>query len=130
VGGFVFLRYFCPAVSTPEQYGVTDERPHDQGRRTLILITKILQNLSNDVRFGDKEKHMAACNDFLDSNHDKLDSYYDRLLKVSNKTSENVTVPKELKNKALHNVYNLVAKYLDKVTDPAIKQEMERHLQP
>lgn len=43
--------------------------PDDAGRlhRGLLLITKIIQNLANNVRFG-KEAHMICFNDFLADN--------------------------------------------------------------
>lgn len=32
IGGFIFLRFFCPAVSSPEAYGILD------GNQTVFLI--------------------------------------------------------------------------------------------
>jgi hypothetical protein len=46
----------------------------------LILITKVLQNLSNDVEFGSKEPYMAKMNDFIQSNRVKLAAFYDQLV--------------------------------------------------
>eukprot|EP00736_Rhodelphis_marinus_P011867 Rmarinus@m.14082 len=67
VGGFFMLRYVNPALLAPEAHGLLPEGviPSPQSRRNLILISKLLQNLSNNVEFGDKEAYMFACNSFI-----------------------------------------------------------------
>ncbi len=73
VGGFLFLRYLCPALVTPEGYGLKGEQQSCQfnvtvtlngkTRRTLILISKVIQNLANGVEFeGQKEPYMMPLN--------------------------------------------------------------------
>jgi hypothetical protein len=57
-----------------------EEPPTPQARRLLILITKVLQNLSNDVEFGTKEPYMAKMNDFIQSNRAKLTAFYEKLV--------------------------------------------------
>ena len=54
IGGFIFLRFFCPSMITPEGYRLIDTIPTQAERRGLILISKALQNLSNNVQFGNK----------------------------------------------------------------------------
>jgi GTPase-activator protein for Ras-like GTPase len=76
IGGFLFLRFFCPAVTSPESYGVLDEPPSPESRRLLILMTKVLQNLSNDVEFGSKEPYMEKMNDFIESNRAGLAEFF------------------------------------------------------
>jgi GTPase-activator protein for Ras-like GTPase len=51
VGGFLFLRFICPAVVTPHRYGLTKSAPSPKAGRTLVLISKLLQNLANGVEF-------------------------------------------------------------------------------
>ena len=44
VGGFIFLRFFNPAIATPEVYNLIDPKiKTKKGQRNLILLTKILQ---------------------------------------------------------------------------------------
>lgn len=64
VGGFLFLRFICPAIVSPE----TVDLPVDPSfRKGLLLITKIMQNLANNVLFG-KEQHMMVLNGLLEDN--------------------------------------------------------------
>ncbi|RKO91665.1 hypothetical protein BDK51DRAFT_19343, partial [Blyttiomyces helicus] len=69
VGGFVFLRFFCPAIVAPESHNlVAPSAQSKELRRGLVLITKVVQNLANNVLFGIKESFMAGLNDFLRDN--------------------------------------------------------------
>ena len=46
-------------------------------RRVLILVTKVLQNLANNVHFGSKELFMTPVNGFLDDNAAGIADYLD-----------------------------------------------------
>ncbi|PVG03445.1 hypothetical protein CPB86DRAFT_723065 [Serendipita vermifera] len=79
VGGFLFLRFICPAIVSPE----TVDIPVDPStKRGLLLITKIIQNLANNVLFG-REQFMMVLNPFLEDN----------IWGVTQFLSEVVTVP-------------------------------------
>jgi hypothetical protein len=60
VGGFLFLRFFCPAILAPHNFGLVDEPPCPEAQRHLTLVTKTLQNLANGMRFGTKEPYMGT----------------------------------------------------------------------
>ena len=64
---FSFLCSFLGLLSSP---------PDETLRRQIILIAKVLSNLSTHVLFGAKEEYMTIMNDFIESNSDSLDSYY------------------------------------------------------
>lgn len=71
MGGFFFLRFVCPAVAAPTlncQPGV-DVR---NVRRGCVLISKIIQNMSNEVAFGGKEVHMKEFNVFMSKYNDRM----------------------------------------------------------
>jgi len=78
VGGFFFLRFVCPAIVSPEGFGVMDKVPNS-GRRPLILISKILQNLGNGVQFGKKEEYMAPLNDLILHYLPLIQQFFDEL---------------------------------------------------
>jgi len=78
VGGFFFLRLLCPAVVSPEGFGVIDQ-VDDSTRRALILVSKILQTLSNGVTFGNKEEYMMEMNVFIKENLENSHYILDKL---------------------------------------------------
>ncbi|KAJ3055682.1 Ras GTPase activating protein ira2 [Rhizophlyctis rosea] len=76
VGGFLFLRFFCPAIVAPEYHDLV-KSPIDvpQLRRGLVLTTKVVQNLANNVLFGVKESFMAGLNDVLRDNYSRVHGF-------------------------------------------------------
>ncbi|KAK4539642.1 hypothetical protein LTR36_010468 [Oleoguttula mirabilis] len=65
VSGFLFLRFFCPAVLNPKLFGLLKEDIKPRARRAFILIAKSLQTLANMASFGTKETWMEPMNAFL-----------------------------------------------------------------
>jgi hypothetical protein len=54
VGGFLFLRFVCPALTAPHAYGLLPAPPSPSCQRQLVLIGKIIQNLANLTQPGAK----------------------------------------------------------------------------
>ena len=52
VAGYVMLRLWCPAVTTPHSMSLMDQ-PSAAAGRTLVLVGSILQMLSNGRSFAD-----------------------------------------------------------------------------
>ncbi len=50
-----------------------------KNRRSLVLISKVLQNLANDVEFGDKEPYMAVMNYFIIKKRKALQEFFSEL---------------------------------------------------
>ncbi|KAJ1567993.1 Ras GTPase activating protein ira2, partial [Nowakowskiella sp. JEL0078] len=73
VGGFIFLRFVCPAIISPESHELVMQPISSKDlRRGLVLIAKVIQNLANNVLFGLKESFMVGFNDLLKENVAKL----------------------------------------------------------
>lgn len=55
VGGFFFLRFICPAIASPTTTGLMNSGLliSKNARRTLILVTKVLQNVANQTAFNE-----------------------------------------------------------------------------
>lgn len=85
VGSFIFLRFFCPAIVSPETEGLIKNTASisREMRRGFLIATKVIQNLANNVLFGAKETYMIVLNDFLTSNIYKVASFLREISKVS-----------------------------------------------
>lgn len=97
VGGFVFLRFICPAIVTPHKFGLT--KSPDKARREAVLITKILQTVSNGVEFdGSKEDYMRKLNPFIKGNRLCVTVFFDSLTNPQSieKQRKLYTPPKKL----------------------------------
>lgn len=60
----IFLRFINPAIVAPYEAGIVDIQPPPKTLRGLKLVSKILQNIANNVEFS-KEEHMLPFNDFV-----------------------------------------------------------------
>lgn len=78
VGGIFFLRFICPAIVSPEFYRIVPE-VGEKARRALLLISKILQKLSNRAEFTGKEEYMMPFNVFVKSNFEVLEHFLNEI---------------------------------------------------
>ena len=65
---------------TPDAFGLIDQKLESKSRRRLVLIAKVLQNLANEAYFEQKEEYMKCSNVFIESNLDKMHSFFDSLV--------------------------------------------------
>jgi len=82
VSGFLFLRFFCPALLNPKLFGLLRDHPLPKAQRTLTLIAKSLQALANLSTFGQKELWMEPMNKFLNSHRQAIKDYIDDICSI------------------------------------------------
>jgi hypothetical protein len=87
VGGFYFLRFICPALVAPAAYGLVKSDLAPENQRTLVLISKVLQNLSNHILFGEKEPFMMFMNPFINKNSRKMGDCLQTLVKKASESA-------------------------------------------
>ncbi|PGH26566.1 hypothetical protein AJ80_01695 [Polytolypa hystricis UAMH7299] len=91
VSGFLFLRFFCPAILNPKLFGLLKEHPRPRAQRTLTLIAKALQGLANMTTFGNKEPWMEPMNKFLISHRVEFKEFVDSICSIpSERPTQNV----------------------------------------
>ena len=67
--GKFFFDLLNPALVLPHEFGIVDAEPLPRIKRGLTLVSKILQNIANNLIFT-KEFHMRCFNDYLRSTFD------------------------------------------------------------
>jgi hypothetical protein len=75
VGGFVCLRFLCPAITTPESIDV-GATVDDRTRRNLLLIVKMIQTLANLSEFGKKEPFMEPFNEWVHDRYALISEFF------------------------------------------------------
>lgn len=82
VGSFIFLRLICPAILHPRSFNLCHDIPSENASRSLILIAKSLQNLSNLIEFGNKEAFMEVVNPFILKNKSRMVKFIDDIANI------------------------------------------------
>jgi len=97
-GGFIFLRFILPAIVSPEAFNFmpmnmgTETNPIPKTlRRTLLLLAKIMQQLSNGMEFGEKEAYMQVMNAWIQVRKDAMRRFFDELTTIDDRTSHDPT---------------------------------------
>ena len=88
IAGYIFLRFFAPAVLGPKLFGFIDENLDDRTARTFTLLAKIIQTLANLVEFGQKEPFMEPCNTFIKAHREEMKMYIDTIANLENIPSD------------------------------------------
>lgn len=117
IGGFIFLRFFCPAILSPESASppLLTTVPSSI-RRVLVLISKILQNLASGVKFGSKESYLTELNTFIDENDEKCKKFLHEISTApNNEDYETLCTLEVAKNVELPNLHRTIVKNLSKI---------------
>lgn len=130
VAGFIFLRFICPVILSPD----STEPPLIQSlssklRRTLILISKCLQNLANGVDFSSKEAFMQPMNNFVHSNTEKLHLFLDEISNIPELENYEPLCPIEDAKKELVNLHIKIIQNLPKIGTTLIQYKQEYTIQ-
>ncbi|KAK9717130.1 hypothetical protein K7432_006427 [Basidiobolus ranarum] len=65
VGSLLFLRFFIPAIISPDHYSLVDECVSVEERRGFLLCAKVLTGMCNNIDFGKKETYIRIMNPFI-----------------------------------------------------------------
>ncbi|KAJ3074203.1 hypothetical protein HDU98_011860 [Podochytrium sp. JEL0797] len=79
IGGFIFLRFFCPALLSPYLFKLVDDIPDTNRSRTFTLVAKIIQSLANLTIFGQKEQYLQGFNAFIKAEIPNMKQFIDNI---------------------------------------------------
>lgn len=84
IGAVFILRCVVPGLVTPQLRGFMSEdvQLNDYYMRTMLLLGKVIQNVSNNVLYGDKEPDFVPLNDFITRNVEKMNVFLEAICTV------------------------------------------------
>ncbi|XP_069353185.1 rasGAP-activating-like protein 1 isoform X5 [Eulemur rufifrons] len=84
ISGFLFLRFFAPAILTPKLFDLRDHHADPQTSRSLLLLAKAVQSIGNlGQQLGQgKELWMAPLHPFLLQSISRVRDFLDQLVDV------------------------------------------------
>lgn len=134
LGSFLMLRYINPAIAAPETAGLLPKSGRNAGqavspkaRRNLLLITKVLQNMSNCVLFTQKEQYMLPLNGFLQTYMPKLQRYYQSIIAAADACSANLVFDSDIVEpgpREAHNFHRMLFAFRGEIV-PALLPDPE-----
>lgn len=95
VGYLIYYRFMNPAIIQPDAFQLTNSQIGQTTRRNLILVAKVMQNLSNNTLFGNTslETYMECMNPFIKENLKTIQGFFDQVCNVP-EPEENLKVHK------------------------------------
>jgi len=81
VSTFFFLRFFCPALVSPEDYGIVKKQPTEEAKKGLLLAAKVVQVLANRQRFT--QPYLLPLNSFIESYEEAMQNFLNNLASKS-----------------------------------------------
>uniref|UniRef100_A0A8D2JH20 RAS protein activator like 1 n=1 Tax=Varanus komodoensis TaxID=61221 RepID=A0A8D2JH20_VARKO len=90
ISGFLFLRFFAPAILTPKLFHLHDQHADPQTSRTLLLLAKAVQSIGNlGLQLGQgKEAWMQPLFPFILSSIGRVKEFLDKLIDVDSEAGE------------------------------------------
>uniref|UniRef100_A0A1X7U651 Ras GTPase-activating protein n=2 Tax=Amphimedon queenslandica TaxID=400682 RepID=A0A1X7U651_AMPQE len=83
VTGFIFLRFFVPAILSPKLFALREEHADQRAERTLKLTAKLIQTMGNlQTAVDAKEQFMSPMATLLKEGVDKVKTYINQLIDV------------------------------------------------
>ncbi|XP_070619201.1 LOW QUALITY PROTEIN: rasGAP-activating-like protein 1 [Erythrolamprus reginae] len=88
ISGFLFLRFFAPAILTPKLFSLRDHHADTQTSRTLLLLAKAVQSIGNfGLQLGHgKEQWMEPLHPFILASIGRLQEFLNKLIDVDTET--------------------------------------------
>jgi RAS protein activator-like 1 len=84
VTGFIFLRFFVPAILSPKLFALRDEHADQRTERTLKLTAKVIQTIGNLQTVIDaKEQFMSPMVGILQNSVQQTKAYVTQLIDVA-----------------------------------------------
>jgi RAS protein activator-like 1 len=86
VSGFLFLRFFVPAILSPKLFALREEHPDQRTERTLKLLAKVMQNVSNlQEEMEAKEPFMHPMNCLMPEGVARVKTFIQSLVQIDQK---------------------------------------------
>ncbi|KAJ3441869.1 hypothetical protein M0813_17987 [Anaeramoeba flamelloides] len=120
VGGYIFLRYFCPGISNLKVSGVQDELkspPDKHLLQTALMVTKLLQSLANGSYFDKKNPELIGLNVFIDNNKSIIKTFFNNFSTMPEMHNYSpIATLNEVKKKDLPLLHQVVCEKIDVIT--------------
>ncbi|KAJ5070445.1 ras gtpase-activating protein [Anaeramoeba ignava] len=113
INSFIFLRFFVPAIATPEAFGIIEKEKVDiTTRKNLVLISKIIQNIANqtEITVG----NLVCLNSFIAQTSVYVTRLYHELIQIPNRKNIWIQEFKPLSNSQIQESLAYIRSYISR----------------
>ncbi|KAJ6228197.1 ras gtpase-activating protein [Anaeramoeba flamelloides] len=87
LNNFLFLRFFVPAIATPEAFGIMEKKDIDLTlRRNLVSISKLIQSVGNQSE--GLTGTLSCLNNFVKQSATRILKYFEQIAEIPNDDKE------------------------------------------
>ncbi|ORY65729.1 hypothetical protein LY90DRAFT_700708 [Neocallimastix californiae] len=134
IAGFIFLRFFAPAILGPKLFGLIRTYVNERSTRTFTLLAKVIQTLANLSDFNEKELYMCPLNDYINAKLPAMKKYLNDICNedVESNYSEELMNPLSDQligyecSKLLRYFTNIESKLIESITSEILNEERLR----
>ncbi|KAJ3425014.1 neurofibromin [Anaeramoeba flamelloides] len=112
LNNILFLRFFVPAIATPEAYGIMEKKDIDITlRRNLVSISKIIQNVGNQSK--GMMGTLSCLDTFVNQSGTKIINYFKKMAQVPKNIDERNLLNKiEISNEEINEALQLLRNHI------------------
>jgi len=96
--GFIWLRFFCPSLLSPRNFGLLEDNITTSLSRDLMLCAKVIQNLANFLQFGKKEPFMEICNSWVMGKTEEMKEFLNTLCSLPTEPIDEIPAKRDALN--------------------------------
>ncbi|KAJ3429196.1 ras gtpase-activating protein [Anaeramoeba flamelloides] len=131
IAGFIFLRYLCPSIISPDRSIFLEEKITGISRKNLVFFAKIIQTFANKMALGLKDKSLTALKPWQEKVEPQLEKFFERISDpIIEKKESNTDEMAEMYHtpfKLLLELRKYLLKYFDKIDAILLKDRINQN---
>lgn len=108
LGGYLFLRFFCPAISAPDAFKLCSS-PSDEDKRHMLLVAKVIQSVVNNAPFTSKDPYLSGFNSYVSEMQSLI---HERLLSFAKGVAQSTNNQCEIEPRKVAKCFGQLSEYL------------------
>ncbi|KAJ6233105.1 ras gtpase-activating protein [Anaeramoeba flamelloides] len=129
IAGFIFLRYLCPSIISPDRSIFLEEKITGISRKNLVFFAKIIQTFANKMALGLKDKSLTILKPWQEKANAQLEKFFeqisDPIIEKKEVNSDEIVERYHAPFKLLLELRKYLLKYFDKIDAILLKDKKD-----
>ncbi|KAJ6246085.1 ras gtpase-activating protein [Anaeramoeba flamelloides] len=112
INNFIFLRFFVPAIATPEAFGIMEKKDIDITlRRNLVIISKIIQSVGNQSE--GMSGALSCLDSFVRQSSMRIMRYFEEMTEIPQNIDEDEKEKHELSEEQVNEALTMLRTHIN-----------------